>query len=575
MLGRPVAIKVIKPDLVTSSEIVKRFQREARAATQLAHANIVDVYDLGQAEDGTLYIAMELIEGSSLKEIIRTGGPLEPQRIAQIIRQVASALSLAHRNGIVHRDLKPHNIMLTRDLEGREVAKLLDFGIAKTFDDGSTQLTATGFALGTPQYMAPEQATGAAVDRRSDIYALGVILYEMLIGEVPFNDPSTPALLIKHMTEVPAAPSLRRPDIRVDPSLEAIALRCLEKDPDRRFATADDLNAALPGIGTPTTDDSDATSTAAPAIAAVSAGLPPAIAAPPGIAHQSGIGNSAAPAPLVSAPSPFSEAVPAQPSPAGAIQGSAGPLQQGTHPTIPAGPGQLPVTREIPAVTRRPGAGGRRARDSARGRSLLGSCAVPAQPRPCPWTARCNRRSTRDNSGHGNEPRCRPAPGRKRIDIDTRAARGSESEGGSCPGRIGRRSLEWDDGDECGARDDRCRRPSSVDDRRGRRRLARVADGQHPGRPNQHSFRRRGPRRSCLCPPGHDATRTCAGRCRFGHGTNTGAFCASRSVRAVPVRGTGRSVRRIALRTGAALRTAGHADWPQPRNDRRPDRCRG
>jgi hypothetical protein len=245
MLGKPVAVKLIKADLVTSPDMVRRFQREARAATSLNHPNIVGVHDLGQTEDGTLYIAMELVDGTSLKEVIRESGRIDAPRIVYILRQIASALSLAHRHQIIHRDLKPQNVMLTRDAEGREIAKLLDFGIAKTFDEKATQLTQTGFALGTPQYMSPEQAMGKEVDGRSDLYSLGVMLYEMLIGEVPFSDPSAPAILVKHMTEVPAPPSRKRPDLQVPAHLEAIALKCLEKEPSRRYQTADEFIAAL------------------------------------------------------------------------------------------------------------------------------------------------------------------------------------------------------------------------------------------------------------------------------------------------------------------------------------------
>jgi len=242
MLGKTVAIKLIRSAIVASPEIVRRFQREARAATALNHPNIVSVYDLGQTPDGTLYIAMEYIDGPSLKTLIQSGRAIPVARTIAILRQVASALATAHRHNIVHRDLKPHNIMLAAGPDGSEVAKLVDFGIAKTFDE-STQLTSAGSALGTPYYMSPEQIEGRAVDARCDIYALGIILYEMLVGEVPFADQSTPAVLVKQLKERPIRPSLK--NAAVPPALEAIALRCLEKDPDQRFQTADAFAAAL------------------------------------------------------------------------------------------------------------------------------------------------------------------------------------------------------------------------------------------------------------------------------------------------------------------------------------------
>jgi hypothetical protein len=328
MLGKPVAVKLIKADLVTSPDMVRRFQREARAATSLNHPNIVGVHDLGQTEDGTLYIAMELVDGISLKDVIRESGRIDAPRIVSTLRQVGSALSLAHRHQIIHRDLKPQNVMLTRDAEGREIAKLLDFGIAKTFDEKATQLTRTGLALGTPQYMSPEQAMGKEVDGRSDLYSLGVMLYEMLIGEVPFTAPSATAILVKHMTEVPAPPSRKRPDLQVPAHLEAIALKCLEKDPSRRYQTADEFIAALEsGPGTETTIPLAAP--AAPLAAAVlmpppgaTASIPTAAAGfAPALPATATHVPTAVPSPAVAAPPP-SAAAPAQTA--------------DTRPTVPA-----------------------------------------------------------------------------------------------------------------------------------------------------------------------------------------------------------------------------------------------
>ncbi|HEY7188766.1 MAG TPA: serine/threonine-protein kinase, partial [Vicinamibacterales bacterium] len=243
MLDKPVAVKVIKNELVTSDEVVARFQREARAASTLNHPNIVSIYDLGQTPEGTLYIAMEFIDGPSLKQVIRRDGPLTPRQSIDILRQVASALSTSHRKQIVHRDLKSDNLMLMSDGD-RQIVKLVDFGIAKTFDE-STQLTAAGYMLGTPHYMSPEQAAGKPVDHRADLYSLGVILYETLTGLVPFGETSLTSMLLKLATEVPPPPSARRPDARVPPALDAVAMRCLEKDPEQRFQSANEFAEAL------------------------------------------------------------------------------------------------------------------------------------------------------------------------------------------------------------------------------------------------------------------------------------------------------------------------------------------
>lgn len=245
MLDKTVAIKLIRKELGTTPEIVTRFQREARAASNLGHPNIANVFDFGQTGDGSLYLVMEYVSGPSVKDVIQRDGPMAPARIIAILSSVASALARAHRHHVVHRDLKPQNIMLDVDADGRETPKLLDFGIAKTFDDPADRLTLTGFALGTPHYMSPEQATGQPVDARSDIYSLGVVLYEMLVGVVPFNDTSVATIILKHLNEAPQLPSLKRPDVQISPSLESIAMRCLEKEMQRRYQSAEAFIQAL------------------------------------------------------------------------------------------------------------------------------------------------------------------------------------------------------------------------------------------------------------------------------------------------------------------------------------------
>ena len=243
MLNKKVAIKLIKPELVTSRDIVERFQREAIAASRLDHPNIVTIYDLGQADDGTLYIAMELVAGRSLKDLIVSEGPLDMSRAIELVTKICSALTVAHNADVIHRDLKPQNIMVYETTNGSEVPKLLDFGIAKTFETDGPALTSTGMVLGTPQYMSPEQAKGLPVDKRSDLYALGIILYEMLTGKVPFNDTSVPAVLVKHLNEQPVPPSQIRADLKN--GAEAVVLRCLEKEPDARYQDAESLAQAL------------------------------------------------------------------------------------------------------------------------------------------------------------------------------------------------------------------------------------------------------------------------------------------------------------------------------------------
>jgi eukaryotic-like serine/threonine-protein kinase len=235
VLGRRVALKLLGSRFAEDDDFRERFKREAQAAAGLAHPHIVGIFDRGEW-DGTPYIAMELVEGRTLKDLVRERGPLPPDVAINLTIQVLGALGFAHRRGIVHRDVKPQNVIL--DHEG--LAKVADFGIARS---GGSEMTETGTILGTVQYASPEQAQGQPVSPRSDLYSAGVVLYELLTGRVPFEGESVVAVALKQVSELPVPPSQLRPGI--SPALEAVVLRALEKDPARRFASADEFIAAL------------------------------------------------------------------------------------------------------------------------------------------------------------------------------------------------------------------------------------------------------------------------------------------------------------------------------------------
>jgi serine/threonine protein kinase len=238
-LDRRVAVKFLQASRADGLAR-QRFEREARAAASLMHPNAVAVYDVG--EDGSnVFIVMELVEGPTLAERIRREGPLPVGDAVSITDQLLAVLDAAHDQGIVHRDVKPGNVLLTPD----GTAKLVDFGIAKAFGDASPDLTATGEVLGTPRYLSPEQAAGHGATPQSDLYAVGVILYEMLAGEPPFTGPSATAVALAHQRERVPPLSKRRPDL--SPALIAVVDRALAKDPSRRFASAAQMRAALHG----------------------------------------------------------------------------------------------------------------------------------------------------------------------------------------------------------------------------------------------------------------------------------------------------------------------------------------
>ncbi|MDF1502835.1 serine/threonine-protein kinase [Roseisolibacter sp. H3M3-2] len=242
-LKRHVAIKLLPPELAYRSEIRSRFLREAETAAQLSHPHIVPIYSVDEV-DGLVYFVMACVDGDNLGKRIHDRGPLPVSDVRRILAEVADALAYAHARGVVHRDIKPDNILLDTD---EDRALVTDFGIARAIIEGSdARLTATGMAIGTPAFMSPEQSAGdREIDGRSDLYSLGVVAYQMLAGELPFQATSTPAMLVKHLSERPVPVNQRRPDC--PPDLNTIVMRLLEKEPAQRFSGAAELEAVLRG----------------------------------------------------------------------------------------------------------------------------------------------------------------------------------------------------------------------------------------------------------------------------------------------------------------------------------------
>jgi serine/threonine protein kinase len=234
LIGDEVAVKILHAEQ-SDPKATERFRREAQAAARLKHPNAVTIHDFGVTDDCLQYLVMELVEGESLRQIIKQQGPLTPSASAEIVSQVCAALDEAHRHNIIHRDIKPDNIIVNVSATGLRV-KVLDFGIAKLRDETAGNLTQTGSILGTPHYMSPEQCLGEELDGRSDIYSLGVVLYEMLTGLLPFNSPTTAAVVVQQVTQAP--PPLRSLNASISPAVEAAVLLALEKQRDARPQTA-------------------------------------------------------------------------------------------------------------------------------------------------------------------------------------------------------------------------------------------------------------------------------------------------------------------------------------------------
>jgi len=252
-IEKKVALKILNREYSANREVVDRFKLEAVSASRIKHPNVIDVFDFGQTEDGACFIAMELLEGHDLGELLSMRGFIDPPEAIRILLQVAKALGLAHSRGVVHRDLKPENVFLQNTPEGERIVKIVDFGIAQLRgkeeagpqEGRRRRLTKTGMIFGTPEYMAPEQARGVEVDHRTDVYAAGIILYEMLSGGVPFVGDSFLEVLNQHVLD--PVPPLRtyKPDLTISVELEEVVTRMLEKRPDDRFPNMKEVSLAL------------------------------------------------------------------------------------------------------------------------------------------------------------------------------------------------------------------------------------------------------------------------------------------------------------------------------------------
>jgi serine/threonine protein kinase len=252
VLGKSLAIKVLKPEVSQDPQVMERFKREAQSATSIGSPHIIDISDFGALPSGATYFVMEFLDGPSLKAVMEgdrpegsPGQPMENGRILHVGIQLCDALGAAHERGIVHRDLKPDNIHLVKQGNDPDFVKVLDFGIAKVAGGADKKLTQAGQVFGTPHYMSPEQCSGREVDRRTDIYAVGVMLYEMATGSVPFDADNLMGILTKHVYEQPIPPRELPPPVDVPPGLEAVILKCLAKAPEHRYQTMADLKADL------------------------------------------------------------------------------------------------------------------------------------------------------------------------------------------------------------------------------------------------------------------------------------------------------------------------------------------
>ncbi len=252
-MGRLSAVKVMSPALAPTPEAISRFNREASNASRINHPNVAAIYDFGETADGTLYLAMEYVEGKTLTAILREAGPLVPARAAELAGQIADGLHAAHHLGIVHRDLKPDNILVTTQHDGRELVKIVDFGIAKTTQSNDQTVTSLGVAIGTPEYMSPEQIAGEALDARTDLYSLGLVLFNMLTGALPHPALTSKQSLVQRLTAKPLTLTEVKPSVPWPPRVQKALDRALAPEPDDRYSNVLDFARDVRGAtGLPT-----------------------------------------------------------------------------------------------------------------------------------------------------------------------------------------------------------------------------------------------------------------------------------------------------------------------------------
>ncbi len=244
-MGRRSAVKVMHPSMVQNADAIGRFNREAANASRINHPNVAGIYDFGETSDGLVYLAMEFIEGQTLTDLLKEEGALPPVRAAEITRQTAEALNVAHDMGIVHRDLKPDNIMITKDHDGEDRVKVVDFGIAKAIDSEGQNMTRTGMVVGTPEYMSPEQLSGDTIDGRSDIYSLGLVAFNMLTGKLPFPSDTAQSAMIMRLTERPRPLAEMKADVRWREEMQVVMDKVLERDTTKRYQKAREFGRAL------------------------------------------------------------------------------------------------------------------------------------------------------------------------------------------------------------------------------------------------------------------------------------------------------------------------------------------